>query len=87
MEETNDGFRLAQIDWELRGPGDLLGTQQSGFMGATPLMSLIDTELIYLVQQEAQTIFELDPELTLPEHRLLAQRIDERWQNGAADVN
>ncbi len=87
VEETNDGFRLAQIDWELRGPGDLLGTQQSGFMGATPFVSLIDTELIYLVQQEAQTIFELDPELTLPEHRLLAQRIDERWQDGAADVN
>jgi ATP-dependent DNA helicase RecG len=87
VEETNDGFRLAQIDWELRGAGDLLGTQQSGFISSTPFISLIDTELIYLVQQEAQTIFEQDPELTLPEHRLLAQQIDERWQNGAADVS
>jgi ATP-dependent DNA helicase RecG len=87
VEETNDGFRLAQIDWEMRGPGDLLGTQQSGFASTTHFVDLIDTELIYLVQREAQTIFQRDPELTLPEHRLLAQRIDERWKNGAADIN
>jgi ATP-dependent DNA helicase RecG len=87
VEETNDGFRLAQIDWEMRGPGDLLGTQQSGFASTTHFVDLIDTELIYLVQREAQTIFEHDPELTLPEHRLLAERINERWQNDAAGIN
>jgi ATP-dependent DNA helicase RecG len=87
VEETNDGFRLAQIDWELRGPGDLLGTRQSGFVSSTHFVDLIDTELIYLVQREAQAIYEHDPELALPEHRLLAQRIDERWTNGAADIN
>lgn len=74
MVQTNDGFELAELDWQLRGGGDLLGWRQSG---SNVLQSLqeISPELVQLAQREARTIYEEDPSLTLPEHGLLAHRI------------
>ena len=74
LEETNDGFKLAEMDWVLRGPGDLIGTRQSG-QSAFKLMENMSPQLVELAQREARTIFEEDPELSLPQHRLLAQRV------------
>jgi ATP-dependent DNA helicase RecG len=74
LEETSDGFKLAEMDWVLRGPGDLIGTRQSG-QSAFKLMENMSPELVELAQREARTIFEEDPELTHPQHRLLAQRV------------
>ncbi len=74
MEESNDGFKLAEIDWKLRGAGDLVGTRQSG----RQLMRLAEEmtpELVQLAQREARTIYEEDPDLSKPEHRLLEQRV------------
>lgn len=74
MEETNDGFRLAEMDWKLRGAGDLLGTRQSG-RSTLHLMELMSPELVELAQREARTIYEEDPDFELPEHQLLFERI------------
>lgn len=74
MEETTDGFRLAEIDWEIRGPGDLVGTRQSG-QNALKIMEYMSPKLAELAQREARTIYEEDPYLELPEHQLLAQRV------------
>ena len=74
MAQSNDGFELAELDWQLRGGGDLLGWRQSG---SNVLQSLqeISPELVQLAQREARTIYEEDPSLTLPEYQLLARRI------------
>jgi ATP-dependent DNA helicase RecG len=74
MEETTDGFKLAEIDWAMRGPGDLLGLQQSG-PGQFHLTELMNPKLVELAQREARTVYAEDPYLTQSEHQLLAQRI------------
>lgn len=74
MEQTTDGFELARKDWEIRGPGDLLGTRQAG-SGSVSLENMMDVQLVEMVQMESRAIFEEDPTLDQPEHALLAERI------------
>ncbi len=74
LETITDGFKLAEIDWKLRGAGDLLGTRQSGG-GALKLMEFMHPDLVELAQREARTIYAEDPTLDLEQHRLLAQRV------------
>ncbi len=74
MERIADGFELAEIDWRQRGPGDLLGTRQSGH-GALKLAEEISPELVDTAQREARTIYAEDPYLEQPQHRLLAERV------------
>lgn len=74
MEEHADGFKLAEIDWKIRGAGDLLGTRQSG-QDLFRLLEFISPELVELAQRESRTIYAEDPKLQMPEHRLLAQRV------------
>lgn len=74
MEETTDGFKLAEIDWEMRGSGNLLGAQQSG-MSRFRLAELMNPRLVELAQREARTVYAEDPQLAQPEHQLLAQRV------------
>jgi ATP-dependent DNA helicase RecG len=70
MEQYSDGFKLAEIDWKLRGAGDLIGTQQSG-----ALLEDMTPELVELAKHEARAIHAEDPDLVLPEHRLIGQRV------------
>lgn len=74
VEDTTDGFRLAEVDWKLRGAGDLLGTRQSGF-GAVEFADLMNPELVDLVHHEARNLFEADPDLAAADHTLLAERV------------
>ncbi len=74
MEETTDGFKLAEMDWKLRGAGDLIGTRQSGG-NKLQFAELMTPQLVEMAQREARTIYEEDPNLSQPEHRLLAQRV------------
>lgn len=74
LEMTTDGFKLAEIDWRQRGSGDLVGTRQSG-RGDLKLLEWMSPELVELAQREARTIYAEDPDLQLPQHYLLAQRV------------
>jgi ATP-dependent DNA helicase RecG len=85
IEETNDGFVLAEKDLELRGPGDFFGTRQSG-LPELKLASLGDTPLLEMARKEAKAIFALDPNLTHPDHRLLARKVREFW-GGEGDLS
>jgi ATP-dependent DNA helicase RecG len=85
MEESQDGFYLAEKDLSLRGPGDFLGTRQSG----SPLLMarLTDLETIEKARRAARQLFEADPELQAPEHALLAQRFNQFWTPGSGDAS
>jgi ATP-dependent DNA helicase RecG len=74
LEQFSDGFKLAEIDWKLRGAGDLVGTRQSG-QSTLRLLEDMSPELVELAQREARTIFEEDPDLTQEQHHLIAQRV------------
>jgi ATP-dependent DNA helicase RecG len=85
MEDTTDGFKLAEIDWQMRGAGDLVGTRQSG-KNTLQLMDMMKPELVELSQREARTIYEEDAYLEQDEHRLLKQRVDMLY-NEDADIS
>ncbi len=79
MESTTDGFVLAQKDLEMRGPGEFLGTRQSGFPDLPLITSLADTRLLRQVRDVATQLLEADRTLEKPEHALLAQRVAQFW--------
>jgi ATP-dependent DNA helicase RecG len=88
MEETQDGFVLAEKDLEIRGPGEFLGTRQSGF-GELRMAKVTDVPLIALARRESDAVFAEDPNLQKPEHKLMSERLAEFWKNfeGAGDVS
>lgn len=79
VEATTDGFALAQKDLELRGPGQFLGTQQSG-LPELPMATLADMRLLHEVRDAAQALLEADPDLQAPENAALAGRVAEFWR-------
>jgi ATP-dependent DNA helicase RecG len=86
MEQSQDGFFLAQKDLELRGPGDFLGTRQAGFAGLL-MAKLSDLWTVEKARREAQWLFERDPNLQLPEVQTLAQNLAKFWTPGSGDVS
>lgn len=86
MEETNDGFVLAEKDLQQRGPGDFLGTRQSGFADLR-MAKLTDVRLIESARRHAMTVFETDPNLEKPENQKLATALNDFWGNGKGDVS
>ncbi len=85
MEAASDGFELAELDWRLRGAGDLLGRRQSG-LSKLQLLELMSPELVELAQREARTVYTEDPALDLPEHQLLADCV-KQLQADSGDVS
>jgi ATP-dependent DNA helicase RecG len=81
MVRTNDGFEIAETDLRLRGPGDLMGTQQSGLpeMHIADLVS--DGALLQQARQVAMRILDVDPGLAEPRHQPIAAAIQERMRN------
>lgn len=79
MEETNDGFVLAEKDLEMRGPGDFFGVRQHG-LPPLRVAKLSDTIILDQARRAAGEILKRDPELAAPEHRLLAERVDSFWR-------
>jgi len=69
LEQTHNGFDIAEADWLLRGPGDLLGTAQSGLPGLKIGNLREDRESMRKARQAALSIFEKDPDLSLPENQ------------------
>ena len=78
LERTNDGFEVAEADWELRGPGDLLGTAQSGL----PVLKIgnlkSDAGLMRRARAAAMSIFDADPRLELPENQRFRRLVVEQ---------
>ena len=68
MTETNDGFKISEVDMQLRGPGDILGTQQSGVVDFKRLDLVHDSAIIKLTKKTVEKILENDPHLNRPDH-------------------
>ena len=76
MTSTTDGFLVAEADLKLRGPGDLEGTLQSGMAIDLRIANLAtDGRYIQLARDEAETILDEDPTLSLPENRMLSHEM------------
>ena len=78
LERTNDGFEVAEADWELRGPGDLLGTAQSGLPALKIGNLRTDAHLMRRARAAAVSILERDPRLELPDNQRFRRLIVEQ---------
>jgi ATP-dependent DNA helicase RecG len=86
MEATSDGFELAELDLSQRGPGEFLGSQQSGFADLR-MARLTDVRLIEKARRQAEALFEADPDLSKPEHALLAGEVERFWSTKKGDIS
>ncbi len=75
MEETNDGFRIAEVDLQIRGPGDLMGTRQSGLPEFRYADLVTDGPIITAARREAFAMIATDPQLRKEEHGLIRERL------------
>lgn len=73
MVKTNNGFEISEIDLQLRGPGNIEGTRQSGVLDLKLANLATDQQLLLAARRCVEEIFEQDPQLTLPENQLLNQ--------------
>jgi ATP-dependent DNA helicase RecG len=87
MVESNDGFVLAERDLQQRGPGEFLGTRQSGYASGLRMASLTDVGLIEDARSHAQKLFTEDANLEKPEHALLSEALERFWGDGKGDVS
>jgi ATP-dependent DNA helicase RecG len=71
MVRTNNGFEISEIDLQLRGPGNIEGTQQSGVLDLKLADLATDQELLMQARKAVEDIFAKDPQLTLPENQIL----------------
>ena len=70
MVVTNDGFEIAEVDLRLRGPGDIMGTQQSGVLNLKIADIIKDNDILQLARHHAKSILKIDPSLTLSENQV-----------------
>jgi len=84
MVQTNDGFRIAEVDLQLRGPGEFFGTRQSGLPEFRVADLLRDAALLEDARRDAQAIIAADPELHATEHRGLRDALLARWRGKLA---
>ncbi|WP_127844196.1 ATP-dependent DNA helicase RecG [Psychroflexus aestuariivivens] len=69
MTATNDGFKIAEVDLKLRGPGNLMGTQQSGILDLKIADLVKDNQILKIARSYAQHVIKADPNFKLPEHK------------------
>ena len=84
MEHSADGFVIAEKDLEIRGPGEFLGTRQSGVPELAVANLVRDVALLEAAQVEARRVVESDPQLMHPEHAPLVKALEERWEGRLA---
>ena len=80
MEETTDGFRIAAADLSLRGPGEFLGTRQSGLPDFAVAELARDQVLLQDAREEAFRLVQEDPGLSKPENAALKDQLLNRWR-------
>jgi ATP-dependent DNA helicase RecG len=83
MVQTNDGFQIAEVDLKLRGPGNLMGTQQSGVLNLKIADIIKDASILSLARQKAIEILKADPNLDRPKNRFIKARYSEMVKNVA----
>jgi ATP-dependent DNA helicase RecG len=88
LTRTTDGFRIAEEDLRLRGPGEMLGTRQHGLPELQVANLIDDADLLRLAQRDAAEIVPRDPQLRLPEHGMLKDLLLRRYRDsiGLLDV-
>jgi ATP-dependent DNA helicase RecG len=79
MESTNDGFMIAEEDLAIRGPGEFMGTRQSGLPDFRVAHIVRDMKILAEARADALALVENDPYLDKPEHRLMKEVLLERW--------
>ena len=79
MAETNDGFKIAEADLAFRGPGEFLGTRQSGMPDFRVANIVRDSKILETARDEALAWLERDPNLSSPESRRLRAVLEDRW--------
>lgn len=75
MVRTNDGFEIAEVDLQLRGPGDLLGTQQSGILDLKIANLSTDSQIVGLAREVAKSILLKDPAIEMAEHKGIRSKL------------
>ena len=85
LARIHDGFQLAEVDLELRGPGDFFGTRQSG-LPSLKMAHISDRELLELARNEATMLMEEDPDLEQPEHAAIAAQVARFVDQASANV-
>lgn len=80
MTKTEDGFVIAEEDLRIRGPGEFLGTRQSGLPGFRVGNILRDAELLQRAKTEADQVLKEDPLLKNPEHSIIRKLVESRWK-------
>ena len=80
MTETTDGFLIAEADMQLRGPGDIEGTQQSGIAFNMRIANLAtDGQILTVARDAANALLDKDPELALPENQILVEQLHKHF--------
>jgi ATP-dependent DNA helicase RecG len=80
MEQTTDGFKIAEEDFNIRGPGEFLGTRQSGLPDFRVANILRDVKVLHEARRAAFELIERDPDLIAEEHHLMKKVLAERWK-------
>jgi ATP-dependent DNA helicase RecG len=80
MEETTDGFRIAEADLELRGPGEFLGTRQSGLPDFAVAELARDQVILQEAREEAFRLVQEDPGFKKPENAAVRDQLMNRWR-------
>jgi ATP-dependent DNA helicase RecG len=86
IQETHDGFQLAEEDLKIRGPGQFFGTRQSG-MPDLRMAKLSDMATLSLAREQAKAVFSRDPTLDQPEHSALKRMLELFWSRAETDAN
>lgn len=84
MVQSNDGFKIAEVDLEIRGPGDISGTQQSGLPNLKIADLVSDSEIVGLAREAAKKVLENDQSLSHPAHSMIQtelQKLANNWAN------
>ena len=82
IENTQDGFKLAEEDLKMRGPGEFFGTRQSGLPDLR-MAKISDVALLEMARSEAVKLFQEDPDFKKAEHRPLAGELARVWAGAA----